>query len=111
MVLADFGADVIKIEAPGGDRFRALASSPLWLRGKRSLALDLEDADARSQLHELVRRADVLAVSGPPQRAARWRDSHSGSRGGPARRRGPWKEEKACAESLLSRTCRQRSRT
>jgi crotonobetainyl-CoA:carnitine CoA-transferase CaiB-like acyl-CoA transferase len=72
MVLADFGADVVKIEPPGGDRFRALAASPLWLRGKRSAVLDLADASGRAELHELVRTADVLVVSGPPGRAARW---------------------------------------
>src|SRR5262245_31247701 len=72
MVLADFGADVIKIEPPGGDRFRALAASPLWLRGKRSAVLDLALDVERARLHELVRGSDVLLVSGPPGRAARW---------------------------------------
>lgn len=72
MVLADHGADVVKVEPPAGDRFRALASSPLWLRGKRSAALDLADAGARDRLHALVGTADVVVVSGPPSRAARW---------------------------------------
>lgn len=72
MVLADFGADVVKVEPPGGDRFRALAASPLWLRGKRSVVLDLRDAAGRADLHRLVTTADVLVVSGPPSRAARW---------------------------------------
>ncbi|HXZ86825.1 MAG TPA: CoA transferase, partial [Myxococcota bacterium] len=72
MVLADFGADVIKLEPPGGDRFRALAASPLWLRGKRSAVLDLRLDAERARLHELVRGSDVLIVSGPPGRAARW---------------------------------------
>ena len=45
MVLADFGADVVKVEAPGGDRFRSLAAAPLWLRGKRSVTADLATAD------------------------------------------------------------------
>ena len=72
MVLADFGADVVKVERPSGDRFRALASSPLWLRGKRSVVLDLALAAGRASLHDLVRSADVLVASGPPSRLARW---------------------------------------
>jgi crotonobetainyl-CoA:carnitine CoA-transferase CaiB-like acyl-CoA transferase len=71
-VLADFGADVVKIDPPGGDRFRAMASAPLWLRGKRSAVLDLAGSSAaRAQLHGLIGTADVLVVSGPPGRAAR----------------------------------------
>src|SRR5262245_29186612 len=72
MVLADFGADVVKVERPGGDRFRALAASPLWLRGKRSVTADLATPDGRARLHDLVAAADVLVVSGPPSRARRW---------------------------------------
>ena len=72
MVLADFGADVVKVEPPGGDRFRSLAASPLWLRGKRSMCADLRTAAGLAQLHDLVRTADVVVVGGPPSRAARW---------------------------------------
>src|SRR5438874_12368186 len=72
MILADFGADVVKIEPPGGDRFRTLAASPLWLRGKRSATLDLAATAGRDQLHELVAQTDVLVVAGPPSRARRW---------------------------------------
>ena len=72
MVLADFGADVVKIERPGGDRFRAMPSAPLWLRGKRSAVLDLSTDHGLDDLHRLVRAADVLVVSGPPSRAHRW---------------------------------------
>jgi crotonobetainyl-CoA:carnitine CoA-transferase CaiB-like acyl-CoA transferase len=71
MVLADFGADVIKIEPPGGDRFRALAASPLWLRGKRSAVLDLKQPSDRERAHGLLASADVVVVSGPSTRAAR----------------------------------------
>ncbi len=71
MVLADFGADVIKVEPPGGDRFRHLPGSPLWLRGKRSVVLDLHAADDLATLRRLVRGADVLVVAGPPGRAER----------------------------------------
>ena len=72
MVLADFGADVVKIEPPGGDRFRSLAAAPLWLRGKRSVTLDLSTTAGRADLHALVSTADVLVVGGPPSRARRW---------------------------------------
>ena len=71
-ILADFGADVVKLEPPAGDRFRSLASAPLWLRGKRSAVLDLVGSrQARDQLHALIGTADVIVVSGPPGRAAR----------------------------------------
>jgi crotonobetainyl-CoA:carnitine CoA-transferase CaiB-like acyl-CoA transferase len=72
MVLADHGADVVKIEPPTGDRFRSLAAAPLWLRGKRSAVLELNTAEGRDRLHDLVRCTDVLVVSGPPSRARRW---------------------------------------
>ncbi|MFT3853402.1 MAG: CoA transferase [Ilumatobacteraceae bacterium] len=72
MVLADFGADVVKVEPPGGDRFRADAAAPLWLRGKRSVAADLRTTAGLRDLHDLARHADVLVVSGPPSRAVRW---------------------------------------
>src|SRR4051794_429260 len=72
MILGDFGADVVKIEPPGGDRFRSLAAAPLWLRGKRSVTLDLAAAAGRDRLHELVAQTDVLVVAGPPSRARRW---------------------------------------
>jgi crotonobetainyl-CoA:carnitine CoA-transferase CaiB-like acyl-CoA transferase len=71
VVLADFGADVIKIERPGGDPFRSLAAAPLWLRGKRSATLDLTTDAGRACLHERVLGADVVLVSGRPGRAER----------------------------------------
>ncbi len=66
-VLGDFGADVIKVEPFAGDGYRLL-SKPWrtdynWLltsRNKRSLAIDLNEADGRAVLHRLVARADVL---------------------------------------------------
>jgi len=79
-VLADFGADVIKVEAPGlGDPFRHAHNSPpfmpldfayMWQqdnRNKRSIALDLKDPDGRAALLALVRGADVLVTNFPPQ--------------------------------------------
>ena len=70
MVLADFGADVIKIERPGGDPFRRLAAAPMWLRGKRSVVLDLRTDEGREQLGRLAEGADAVVASFRPGRAA-----------------------------------------
>jgi crotonobetainyl-CoA:carnitine CoA-transferase CaiB-like acyl-CoA transferase len=69
MVLADFGADVLLVEPPGGDPFRRLPSWPLWLRGKRSRELDLKREDARAELRALARDADVVVFTGTQKRA------------------------------------------
>ena len=67
MLLADLGAEVIKVEHPeGGDPFRAWSHgtySPqfrAYNRGKRSLTLDLKSADGCKILHKLISQADVL---------------------------------------------------
>ena len=85
MLLADHGAAVTKIEAPGGDRFRSLPGANVWLRGRRSAELDLaKPADHRTFL-ELVRSADIVLESFTPGygRAARRRRRHPA---GPATR-------------------------
>ena len=71
MVLADFGADVMKIEPPGGDPYRDLASAPMWLRGKRSIELDLKSRAGQRRLHDLAREADVVLASYRPGDAER----------------------------------------
>ncbi len=71
MVLADFGADVVKVERPGGDPFRRLPNASMWLRGKRSVELDLGSDLARAELHRLVAGADVVVASFRPGTAAR----------------------------------------
>ncbi len=68
--LADFGADVIKIERPGvGDLSRSAIQdpagpdNPVYLslnRNKRSLELDLRKAEGRQVVHDLVARSDVI---------------------------------------------------
>ena len=63
MVMSDFGADVIKIERPGGDPFRYLANAPMWLRGKRSVELDLKRKVEQERLHQLAATADVVVSS------------------------------------------------
>ena len=70
MVLADFGADVIKIEPPGGDPARSDPSSPMWLRGKRSAVLDLATSEGQAALHGLVAGADVVVSSATPDVSA-----------------------------------------
>lgn len=64
--LAQLGADVLKIEHPGGgDEARELAPALFELvnRGKRSAALDLRQADDRARFLELARDADVVVES------------------------------------------------
>jgi crotonobetainyl-CoA:carnitine CoA-transferase CaiB-like acyl-CoA transferase len=63
MVLGDYGADVIKVEPPGGDPSRAEAAAPMFLRGKRSVTLDLDTPGGRQKMHDLVRGADVVVAS------------------------------------------------
>ncbi len=69
LLLAEAGAEVIKIERPGrGDEMRSYAprvgpdgvNFALLNRGKRSIALDLKDPSARARLEPLLRAADVL---------------------------------------------------
>ena len=66
MILADFGADVVKVEPPGGDPARAERAAPMWLRGKRSVTLDLAQPGDRERLAGLVRGADVVVSSAGP---------------------------------------------
>src|SRR5688500_4720358 len=75
-VLADWGADVIKIEPPEGDPFRGLGAAfgiainpPFELdnRGKRSIALNLTVEDARYIAGDLIDRADVFVSNMRPR--------------------------------------------
>ncbi|HYE48253.1 MAG TPA: CaiB/BaiF CoA-transferase family protein [Azospirillaceae bacterium] len=60
--LADLGADVLKIEEPGGDPARRLAPAAFRAlnRGKRSLVLDLSAEEGRDLFLALARTADVV---------------------------------------------------
>jgi crotonobetainyl-CoA:carnitine CoA-transferase CaiB-like acyl-CoA transferase len=66
MLLADHGAEVTKIEPPGGDPFRVQSGYRAWNRGKRSAILNLKDAADRDVLLKLARKADVLVESYAP---------------------------------------------
>jgi len=59
MMLADLGADVIRIDPPGGPRLKTPAADMLS-RGKRSLTLDLKTDEGRETALDLARRADVV---------------------------------------------------
>lgn len=74
-ILGDLGADVIKVEAPAGDHMRWIGPAvhngmgPLFLqanRNKRSVVLDLKEADDRSALLALVAHADVFVSNVRP---------------------------------------------
>ena len=54
MVLADFGADVVKVVPKGGDPYSTMGSWPLWTRGKRLVEADLADAGDVAVLRSLV---------------------------------------------------------
>ena len=60
MMLADLGADVIKVEAIEGDSFRELPGFYGWNRGKRSIAVNVKDPAGRGIVHRLARDADVV---------------------------------------------------
>jgi len=76
-ILADFGADVIKVEPPEGDPyrelFRPMGFGPdgrnygweLDSRNKRSLAIDLKDPEGIAALHRLAAGADVFVTNLP----------------------------------------------
>lgn len=74
MLLADFGAEVIKVEPPGGDALRqwppirgGFSENFASLnRGKRSIVLDLKDAADRDLARSLVLDADVLVENNRP---------------------------------------------
>jgi crotonobetainyl-CoA:carnitine CoA-transferase CaiB-like acyl-CoA transferase len=70
-LLADYGAEVVLVEPPGGSDLRAEAAFPLWLRGKKSLVLDLAEGKDRERLRALAERADVLVESFRPGVAER----------------------------------------
>jgi len=81
-LLADWGADVIKVERPDGGDFarhwdRAVdgwSSYFVWLnRGKRSLVLNLRQPQSREVVERLVRRADVVVQNLSPAAAGRAR--------------------------------------
>ncbi|MBW2942727.1 CaiB/BaiF CoA transferase family protein [Zhongshania aquimaris] len=83
-LLADWGADVIRIEHPDGDPYRALATQGIGAdnvginlgvalanRGKRSLALNLKKKEGLDVLHKLLETADVFLTNVRPDALTR----------------------------------------
>ena len=71
-IMADMGADVIKVEPPGGDNTRFISVGPApgmsgvfvnTNRGKRSIVLDLRSDEGKKTLRRLIERADVFIHS------------------------------------------------
>jgi crotonobetainyl-CoA:carnitine CoA-transferase CaiB-like acyl-CoA transferase len=86
MLLADLGAEVVKVEGPRGDDTRTWAPpvrdgvATYYLgvnRNKRSVALDLTDDGDRAAAQELARRADVLVENFKPGGLARFGLDHA----------------------------------
>ena len=81
-VLADWGAEVVKVEPPTGDPMRGLVNMgaestgpsfpwEIWNRGKRSIALDLQQERARQIVLDLAAEADVFLTSYLPATRAK----------------------------------------
>jgi crotonobetainyl-CoA:carnitine CoA-transferase CaiB-like acyl-CoA transferase len=71
-LLADLGADVLKVEPPGGDPMRVFPQLFSTLNAnKRSIVLDLKDPDQRAHAHTLVSETDALVEGFRPGVAAR----------------------------------------
>jgi len=81
-LLADFGAEVIKVEAPGvGDPMREWGREksggkslwwPVVARGKRSVTLNLREAAAQEIIRELVAQSDILVENFRPGTLEKW---------------------------------------
>ena len=79
-ILADYGANVIKIEPPEGDGYRTLVGRypvpyhwHLTSRNKRSLALDLSKDEGQKVIHQLLAKADVMTTNFMPEQLKRYR--------------------------------------
>jgi len=70
-LLGDYGAEVIRVEPPGGDPFRAEPAFYLWHRNKKSVTLDLGGAAGREHARLLARESDVLVTDARPGAAER----------------------------------------
>src|SRR5580765_938432 len=71
MILGDLGAEVIKVEPPGGDKTRRLIGSgagffALFNRNKKSVTADLSDQKDRTRIEKLIKTADIVSENFRP---------------------------------------------
>lgn len=66
MVLSDNGAEVIKIERPGGDPYRTTPAWIMWNRGKKSVLLDIHTKSGQEQVQKLAANSDVIIENYKP---------------------------------------------
>ena len=66
LLLAEQGADVIKVEPPGGDPFRMYDGYKVWTRSRRSVTCDLKSEAGVAAFRKLAATADVLVESFRP---------------------------------------------
>ena len=66
MVMSDFGAEVIKVVPPQGEKFAEFPGALQWNRGKKSVVLDLKSPQGRNQAQRLARNSDVVVESFRP---------------------------------------------
>ena len=79
--LADYGAEVVKVEAPAGDLLRTMAQGSRnpgmsgkfinFNRNKRSIVLDIKQPDGLAALHRLIEKADVFVSNVRPEALVR----------------------------------------
>ncbi len=77
MILGDLGAEVIKVEPPGGDKTRSLIGSgagffALFNRNKKSVTADLADAKDRARIAKLIATADIVSENFRPGALAKY---------------------------------------
>jgi crotonobetainyl-CoA:carnitine CoA-transferase CaiB-like acyl-CoA transferase len=66
LLLAEQGADVVKVEPPGGDPFRAYSGYAVWNRSRRSVTLDLKRPEGLEAFGRLAADADVIVETFRP---------------------------------------------
>jgi crotonobetainyl-CoA:carnitine CoA-transferase CaiB-like acyl-CoA transferase len=66
LLLAELGADVVKVEPPGGDPFRRQPGYHVWNRSRRSVILDLKAEPGRDVFLRLCQEADVVVETFSP---------------------------------------------